>query len=62
MPAKTPTKGHETPLIAPGHLRGRTWKRFLRGPDPDLLETLYVPALCAYYWTFVLVTRLSMQV
>jgi len=44
-------------------LRKRTWKRFLRGPDPDLLEALYVPALseavrydrcCAYFSSSVL--------
>jgi superfamily II DNA or RNA helicase len=28
-------------------LRSRKWKRFLRGPDPTLLEDLYVPALSA---------------
>jgi len=51
----TPTK--------PGALRGRTWKRFLRGPDPALLEELYIPALseavrydrcCAYFSSTVL--------
>jgi hypothetical protein len=44
--------------LTPGSLRKRTWKRFLRGPDPALLEELYVPALseairydrcCAYF-------------
>jgi len=44
-------------------LRGRTWKRFLRGPDPTLLEELYIPALgealcydrcCAYFSSTVL--------
>ncbi|MGH7264530.1 MAG: SNF2-related protein, partial [Candidatus Rokuibacteriota bacterium] len=44
-------------------LRNRTWRRFLRGPDPDLLESLYVPALaegvrydrcCAYFSSTVL--------
>lgn len=44
-------------------LRGRTWRRFLRGPDPALLEELYVPALsegirydrsCAYFSSSVL--------
>lgn len=44
-------------------LRGRTWKRFLRGPDSALLEELYVPALsqairydrcCAYFSSTVL--------
>lgn len=47
---------------SPG-LRGRTWKRFLRGPDPVLLDELYVPALsgavrydrcCAYFSSSVL--------
>ncbi|MBI1799722.1 MAG: hypothetical protein HYR73_08545 [Candidatus Eisenbacteria bacterium] len=47
----------------PGHLRGRTWKRFLHGPDPALREELYVPALaeavrydrcCAYFSSSVL--------
>ena len=41
-----------------GGLRERTWTRFLRGPDPTVLEDLYVPALaeavrydrsCAYF-------------
>jgi len=32
---------------AGGNLRERAWKRFLRGPDPSLLEELYVPALSA---------------
>lgn len=44
-------------------LRSRTWKRFLQGPDPALLEELYVPALaeavrydrcCAYFSSSVL--------
>ncbi len=47
----------------PGDLRSRTWKRFLRGPDPVLLDELYVPALteavrydrcCAYFSSSVL--------
>jgi len=51
-----------TPLT-PGSLRGRAWKRFLNGPDPALLEELYVPALseailydrcCAYFSSTVL--------
>jgi len=46
-----------------GSLRSRAWKRFLRGPDPTLLEELYVPALgeaigydrcCAYFSSSVL--------
>ena len=49
--------------LGPGSLRSRTWKRFLRGPDPELLEGLYVPALveairydrcCAYFSSTVL--------
>lgn len=48
---------------AAGGLRSRTWKRFLQGPDPALLEELYVPALsealrydrcCAYFSSSVL--------
>lgn len=44
-------------------LRDRTWKRFLRGPDPELLEELYEPGLaralrydrcCAYFSSSVL--------
>jgi len=47
----------------PGKLQDRNWKRFLRGPDPMLLEELYVPALaaadrydrsCAYFSSSVL--------
>lgn len=47
----------------PGNLKKRTWKRFLRGPDPALLDELYVPALmeairydrcCAYFSSTVL--------
>jgi len=49
--------------LAPGSLRQYPWRRFLRGPDPELLETLYVPALgeairydrcCAYFSSSVL--------
>jgi superfamily II DNA or RNA helicase len=49
--------------IKPGSLRAHPWKRFLRGPDPALLEELYVPALgealcydrcCAYFSSTVL--------
>lgn len=44
-------------------LRGRSWTRFLKGPDQALLESLYVPALaeavrydrcCAYFSSSVL--------
>jgi superfamily II DNA or RNA helicase len=46
-----------------GNLRGRAWKRFLRGPDPTLVDDLYTPALseavrydrcCAYFSSSVL--------
>ena len=46
-----------------GALRARTWKRFLRGPDPVLMDELYVPGLsgavrydrcCAYFSSSVL--------
>ncbi len=49
--------------IVPGSLRTKTWVRFMRGPDPQLLENLYVPALgeavrydrcCAYFSSSVL--------
>jgi superfamily II DNA or RNA helicase len=56
--------GAETPAgLATGNLRGKEWSRFLRGPDPELLERLYVPALseavrydrcCAYFSCSVL--------
>ena len=47
----------------PGNLRRHRWPRFLRGPDPMLLEALYVPALreavrydrcCSYFSSSVL--------
>jgi len=46
-----------------GNLRARSWRRFLGGPDPVLLDELYVPALteavrydrcCAYFSSTVL--------
>ncbi|MDW8343584.1 MAG: helicase-related protein [Verrucomicrobiae bacterium] len=46
-----------------GNLRRHKWPRFLRGPDPKLLEELYVPALreavrydrcCSYFSSSVL--------
>ena len=49
--------------ITPSSLRSKTWERFIRGPDPQLLEKLYVPALsesirydrcCAYFSSSVL--------
>src|SRR5512141_3186154 len=51
------------PLIAPGGLCDHQWKRFLRGPDQELLDNLYVPMLadavrydrcCAYFSSSVL--------
>ena len=51
------------PVLSAGSLRSRHWTRFLRGPDPVLLEELYVPALteavrydrcCAYFSSTVL--------
>ncbi|QDV88971.1 RNA polymerase-associated protein RapA [Phycisphaerae bacterium RAS2] len=50
-------------VLPPGDLKARAWKRFLRGPDPVLLDELYVPALaeavrydrcCAYFSSTVL--------
>lgn len=47
----------------PGSLRRHVWPRFVRGPDPPLLDNLYVPALaeatrydrcCAYFSSSVL--------
>jgi len=61
--ARSKRKTAEKSGVGPGSLRGRTWKRFLRGPDPELLEQLYVPALaeairydrcCAYFSSSVL--------
>jgi superfamily II DNA or RNA helicase len=52
----------KTPLGA-GDLTGHTWPRFIRGPDSELVEKLYVPALseaihydrcCAYFSSSVL--------
>ena len=52
-----------TTVSSPGGLRKRSWKRFLRGPDQELLEELYVPALseavrydrcCSYFSSSVL--------
>ena len=49
--------------MAPGSLLSKTWERWLQGPDPQLLEKLYVPALseairydrcCAYFSSSVL--------
>lgn len=49
--------------LPPGSLRRHSWCRFLRGPDSELLEKLYVPALseavrydrcCSYFSSSVL--------
>jgi len=57
------TKESNSEQLAPGSLRSETWERFLRGPDPQLREKLYVPALsesirydrcCAYFSSSVL--------
>ena len=49
--------------MPPGDLKKRAWKRFLRGPDQEVLNELYVPALseavrydrcCAYFSSTVL--------
>jgi superfamily II DNA or RNA helicase len=49
--------------LPPGSLKARSWPRFLRGPDQELLEKLYVPMLseavrydrcCAYFSSSVL--------
>lgn len=59
---KAEVKADVKPVSGKG-LRSRTWKRFLRGPDPELLDQLYVPALrealrydrcCAYFSSSVL--------
>ena len=51
------------PKSAAAGLRSRQWRRFLGGPDPVLLDELYVPALaeavrydrcCAYFSSTVL--------
>ncbi len=52
-----------SPPFPAGNLRARVWKRFISGPDPALLDELYVPALaeavrydrcCAYFSSSVL--------
>lgn len=57
------TKEASSEQMAPGSLRSKTWERFLQGPDPQLIEKLYVPALsesirydrcCAYFSSSVL--------
>lgn len=58
---KTETAGEAKQL--PGSLRRHDWPRFLQGPDPELLDNLYVPALseavrydrsCSYFSSYVL--------
>ncbi len=58
----SPADSRKSPGTRTG-LRNRRWKRFLRGPDPALLEELYIPALseavrydrcCAYFSSTVL--------
>lgn len=62
MPEDPETAASPAPL-APGSLRRRSWRRFVRGPDPSLVDDLYVPALseavrydrcCAYFSSSVL--------
>lgn len=59
------SKTQTAAVLAPdaGSLRARQWMRFLSGPDPVLLDELYVPALaeavrydrcCAYFSSSVL--------
>ena len=59
----SPDKESLEPTLTLGSLRKHTWKRFLRGPDPALLDELYVPALaksirydrcCSYFSSTVL--------
>ena len=47
MPATEMSSASLATEAAAAGLRSRSWKRFLRGPDPALLEELYVPALAA---------------
>jgi len=60
---KSSSKRQRSESPSEGGLRSRSWKRFLKGPDPQLLEELYVPALgeavhydrcCAYFSSSVL--------
>ena len=61
-PAKKPA-ATAAPTASSGSLRDHPWPRFLRGPDSELLDKLYVPALseavrydrcCAYFSSSVL--------
>lgn len=57
------SKDTDTITPEPDSLRSHAWKRFIQGPDSELLEDLYVPALgrsvrydrcCAYFSSGVL--------
>lgn len=62
--ARKPSRAAEAAPQPPTEgLRGREWRRWLKAPDPDLLEELYVPGLssavrydrcCAYFSSSVL--------
>jgi superfamily II DNA/RNA helicase len=63
MAKKNSGKTEGTKKSIPSGLRSRAWKRFIRGPDPQLLEELYEPGLkeairydrcCAYFSSSVL--------
>jgi superfamily II DNA or RNA helicase len=63
MTDSAPNSTSDSHPLQPGDLRSRAWRRFLRGPDPVLLDELYVPALgeairydrcCAYFSSTVL--------
>ncbi len=65
MPRNTSLKARSSkiPALQGSNLRDRVWHRFLRGPDQELLECLYVPALraavtydrcCSYFSSTVL--------
>jgi hypothetical protein len=60
---KKPAKAATAAGLPPGDLRRHSWPMVLWGPDPELLEKLYVPALgeaqrydrcCAYFSSSVL--------
>jgi len=60
---KAAVSGPPPEPLPPGDLRSRSWRRFLRGPDQELLDELYVPALseatrydrcCSYFSSTVL--------
>jgi superfamily II DNA or RNA helicase len=63
MTAPTTKKAAAALTVTSGSLRIHPWPRFLRGPDSELLDKLYVPALseavrydrcCAYFSSSVL--------